>query len=70
MIFDFYENFSSLYPLRKEELLLPDREKFGYYWDFEDFLVENERGKGLVLQGFMISNEEDLSGFKDLIGHF
>ena len=63
MIFDFYENFSSLYPLRKEELLLPDREKFGYYWDFEDFLVENERGKGLVLQGFMISNEEDLSGF-------
>ena len=63
MIFDYYENFSSLYPLRKEELLLPDREKFGYYWDFEDFLVENERGKGLVLQGFMISNEEDLSGF-------
>lgn len=63
MIFDFYENFSSLYPLRKEELLLPDREKFGYYWDFEDFLVENERGKGLVLQGFMISNEGDLSGF-------
>jgi hypothetical protein len=63
MIFDFYENFSSLYPLRKEELLRPDREKFGYYWDFEDFLVENEKGKGLVLQGFMISTEEDLSGF-------
>jgi len=63
MIFDFYENFSSLYPLRKEELLWPDREKFGYYWDFEDFLVENEKGKGLVLQGFMISTEEDLSGF-------
>jgi len=65
MIFDFYENFSSLYPLRKEELLCPDREKFGYYWDFEDFLVENEKGKGLVLQGFMISTEEGLSGFME-----
>ena len=27
--------------------------------------MENEKGKGLVLQGFMISTEEDLSGFTE-----
>jgi hypothetical protein len=63
MIFDFYENFSNLYPLKKEGLLHPDRERFGYYWDFEDFLIEDEKGKGLVLQGFMLSSDEDLSAF-------
>lgn len=63
MIFDFYENFSGIYPLKKADLLHPDREKLGYYWDFEDFIVEHQKGKGLVLQGFMISSEEDLSNF-------
>lgn len=63
MIFDFYENFYLLYPLKKGNLLCPNRERFGYYWDFEDFLIEYEKGKGLVLQGFMISKEEDLFGF-------
>lgn len=66
MIFDFYENFSSLYPLKKDKLIFPDREKLGYYWDFEDYLVEDEKGKGLVLQGFMIRSAEDFISFKGI----
>lgn len=63
MIFDFYENFPSIYPISIEFLLNPDRDKIGYYWDFEDYLVEGNLGKGQNLQGILIASEADLSMF-------
>jgi hypothetical protein len=66
MIYDFHGNFSQIYPLKKELLKSPDRDKWGYYWDFEDYLIEEETGRGLTLQGFMISSIEDFSVFSGL----
>lgn len=66
MLYDFHGNFSQIYPLKKEILKSPDRNKWGYYWDFEDYLIEEEPGRGLTLQGFMISSIEDFSVFSGL----
>lgn len=62
-IYDFYDNFSKIYPLDKEDLKNPDRSKFGYYWDFEDYIIGGEVGRGLVLQGIMITNPDDFKFF-------
>lgn len=66
-IYDFYDNFSTIYPLDKDSLKNPDRDIFGYYWDFEDYIVGGEIGRGLVLQGIMITCPED---FKFFVGIF
>lgn len=64
MIYDFYENFINIYPLPRKDIITPDREVFGYYWEFEDYLIEGERGNGLTIAGFLINVQEDLSHFK------
>jgi hypothetical protein len=66
MIYDFHGNFSQIYPLKKEILKSPDRNTWGYYWDFEDYLIDGETGRGLTVQGFMISTPDDFSVFSGL----
>lgn len=66
MIYDFHGNFSEIYPIPKDSLKNPDRERWGYYWDFEDYLIENESGRGLSLQGMILTNPEDLKLFSGL----
>lgn len=63
MIYDFHGNFSGIYPVKKDSLKNPDRDQWGYYWDFEDYLIENEKGLGLTIQGFMITSPSDLDVF-------
>lgn len=65
MIFNFYHNFESIYPIPMDKLLTPNRDLLGYYWVFEDYFTGN-RGDGLVLRGFLITNENDLNYFSDL----
>lgn len=65
-IYNFYENFSDIYPISKDFLKTPDRDKIGYYWDLEDYFMEGEIGKGLVIQGFLLTNEHDLDFFYGL----
>ena len=66
MIYDFHGNFSEIYPIPKDSLKFPARDKWGYYWDFEDYLIENETGRGLSLQGIFLSNPDDFQLFSDL----
>jgi hypothetical protein len=66
MIYDFHGNFSEIYPIPKDSLKFPDRDKWGYYWDFEDYLIENETGRGLSIQGIFLSNPDDFRLFSDL----
>ena len=66
MIYDFHGNFSEIYPIPKDSLKSPDRDKWGYYWDFEDYLIENESGRGLSLQGILLSNPNDFELFSGL----
>jgi hypothetical protein len=70
MIFDFYENFSRIYPIKREDLINPDRSKFGYFWDFEDYLIEGVTGRGLTLKGFLITSEDDFEHFKRMFDRF
>jgi len=66
MIYDFHGNFSEIYPIPKDSLKSPNRDKWGYYWDFEDYLIENESGRGLSLQGILLSNPNDFELFSGL----
>jgi hypothetical protein len=66
MIYDFHGNFSEIYPIKKEILKNPDRERWGYFWDFEDYLIEDESGRGLTLQGIMLGSTKDFTLFEGL----
>jgi hypothetical protein len=66
MIYDFHGNFSEIYPIQKDSLRIPDRNRWGYFWDFEDYLIENEDGRGLTLQGIMLRSAEDFTFFEGL----
>jgi len=66
MIFDFNEKFPEIYPINMDLLLNPDREKFGYFWDFEDYMIKENLGLGLNLQGILMVTENDLSLFAGL----
>ena len=66
MIYDFHGNFSEIYPIPKDSLKIPDRDRWGYFWDFEDYLMENESGRGLSLQGILLLNPKDLDLFSGL----
>lgn len=66
MIYDFHGNFSEIYPISKDTLKSPDREKWGYFWDFEDYLIEGESGRGLTIQGILLNSPEDFKLFKGL----
>jgi hypothetical protein len=66
MIFDFYHKFDEIYPLNKDVLLLPDREMLGYFWEFEDYMIQGEKGNGNIIKGFLINNSEDLFYFRSL----
>ena len=66
MIFDFNEKFPEIYPIDMDLLLDPDRERFGYFWDFEDYIIKENLGLGLNLQGILIISEDDLSLFAGL----
>lgn len=65
-IYDFYENFSSIYPIDKDSLKSPNRDQIGYYWDFEDYFIKGETGRGLVIQGILLTDERDFNFFKGL----
>jgi len=65
-IYDFYDNFSSIYPIDKDSLKSPDRDQIGYYWDFEDYFIKGEVGRGLVIQGILLTDEKDFIFFKGL----
>lgn len=65
-IYDFYDNFSSIYPIDKDFLKTPNRDQIGYYWDFEDYFIGGETGRGLVIQGILLTDEKDFNFFKGL----
>ena len=62
-IYDFYDNFSDIYPIKKDSIKSPIRDQFGYYWDFEDYFFEGEKGRGLVMQGILLTDEKDFNFF-------
>ena len=66
MIYDFHGNFSEIYPIPKDSLKKPDRERWGYYWDFEDYIIENESGRGLSIQGILLTDIDDFKLFSGL----
>lgn len=65
-IYDFYDNFSDIYPIDKDSLKSPNRNRVGYYWDFEDYFINGETGRGLLIQGILLTDLADLNFFKGL----
>lgn len=65
-IYDFYGNFSQIYPISKDEIKSPSREKWGYFWDMEDYMFENENGRGLLIQGFLLETQADFGYFQKI----
>ena len=65
-IYDFYDSFSEIYPINKDSIKSPDRNILGYYWDFEDYFFVGETGRGLVMQGILLTNKDDFNFFQGL----
>lgn len=65
-IYDFYGNFSQIYPISKEEIKSPSREKWGYLWDMEDYMFEKENGRGLLIQGILLETPADFNYFQNI----
>lgn len=66
MIYDFYGKFSEIYPLDIHHLKDPDREKWGYFWDMEDYMFSGRNDRGILLQGIMLKDPDDLEFFKGI----
>jgi hypothetical protein len=65
-IYDFYGNFSQIYPISKDEIKSPSRDKWGYLWDMEDYMFENENGRGLLIQGILLETPADFNYFQNI----
>jgi hypothetical protein len=63
MVYDFYGKFSEIYPINLEDLKNPDREKWGYFWDMEDYMFENKNSRGLLIQGIILNTPEDFENY-------
>lgn len=63
MVYDFYGNFPEIYPIELEDLKNPDRVKWGYFWDMEDYMFSGKNNRGLMMQGMILNSVEDFNEF-------
>ncbi len=69
MVYDFYGKFSEIYPINLEDLKSPEREKWGYFWDMEDYMFKDKNGRGLLLQGILLNTPEDFNTFTKIFNY-
>ena len=69
MVYDFYGKFSEIYPINLEDLKSPERDKWGYFWDMEDYMFKDKNGRGLLLQGILLSTPKDFDTFTKIFDH-
>jgi hypothetical protein len=71
LVYDFYGKYLEDCPIIKEHLKSPNRDTWGYYWVFEDYMILGQRGSiSVPLEGILLETPEDYNFFKGVMHRF